>query len=115
MKREYSVYRAELRPLGYGLPIYEPNPSGYDRVRVGDVGRVTQAGYFQSVFNIFLAADHPINRRFGVPEGFVQEDTYFQQTTVLNELGAGSCIRSERIRSIDAEFDFSVCVVAAEC
>ena len=111
MNPQYSVYRDELRPLGYGLPIYEPNPSGYDHVRIGDVGQVTKEGYFETFFNIFVPADHTINQRFGVPDGFEPADVFFRVSRTLNQIPAGSWIKSESIRSIDVTFDFSVCVV----
>ena len=112
MAHEYRTYRKELRALGYGLPIYEPDPSGYDRVRVGDVGRVTNAGYFERVFNVFYSGEHEFNRRFGVPEGFeCVESESMRETTRLNEIKAHSCLRSEQIRSIEADVDFSAYVL----
>ena len=111
MSLEYSVYRDELRPLKYGLPIYEPNPSGYDRVRIGDVGLVTKEGYFETFFTVFFPSDHWVNQRFGVPDGFEKADDNFKMWRNLNEIPAGCWIRSKSIRDIGANLDFSAYVV----
>lgn len=98
---DYDVYRDELRSLGLGLPVYEPNPCHYDHVRIGDVGVMTDIGYFERVFNIFYDADHPINARFGVPNGFVRgEDTWRVENGVSDLLG-GAQLKSEHVQSVE--------------
>ena len=98
---DYDVYRDELRPLGLGLPIYEPNPCHYDRVRIGDVGVVTDIGYFERVFNVFYDADHPINARFGVPDGFVCGESSRSAENVIGELLEGAQLKSEHVQSVE--------------
>lgn len=91
MPTDPVVYCSELRHLGHGLPVYEPNPSGYDCVRVGDVGYVDKFGYFERVFNIFYPDDDPINARYGVPDGFTAvTDPKYREVRRLNGLQAGT-------------------------
>lgn len=63
------LYRNELTPLGYGNPIWEPNPGSlYDRVRIGDVGYF-QNGQFIPLFNILASsADSKRNRPLPFPQ-----------------------------------------------
>lgn len=66
-----QTYRQCLIKLGYGCPLYEPDPSRYEHVQIGDVGYVdSMNGNFHRVFNAFFRAEHPINRRHGIPDNF---------------------------------------------
>lgn len=99
---DYDVYRDELRSLGLGLPIYEPDPSGYDRVRIGDVGIITRYGDFERVFNVFYDADHPINACFGVPDDFVTVlDEKYKAEKTLAGFREGCKLKSEHVQSIE--------------
>jgi hypothetical protein len=52
-----DLYRNELTCLGYGNPIWEPNPDTlYDCVRIGDVGYF-QNDQFLPLFNILAPSD----------------------------------------------------------
>ncbi|KAJ6595248.1 hypothetical protein DFH09DRAFT_1136493 [Mycena vulgaris] len=60
----------------HGYPLFRPPPfddlpEPYKKTgtRIGDVGVVTEDGYFDVIFNICVPPDDPINR-FGVPDGF---------------------------------------------
>lgn len=66
-----QTYRQCLIKLGYGCPLYEPDPSRYEHVQIGDVGYVDSViGHFHRVFNVFFHANHHINRRYGIPDNF---------------------------------------------
>lgn len=63
------LYRNELTHLGYGNPIWEPNPGTlYDCVRIGDVGYF-QNDQFMPLFNILAPSDDSTrNRRLPFPQ-----------------------------------------------
>ena len=98
---DYDVYRDELRALGHGLPVYEPNPCRYDRVRIGDVGVITEHGYFERCFNVFFSSDDPINDRFGVPEDFERADDSHMEDNNIGDLIEGSQLKSTHVQSIE--------------
>lgn len=51
--------------------MYEPDPSRYEHIQIGDIGYVDSVnGNFHRVFNAFFQAEHHINRRYGIPDGF---------------------------------------------
>ena len=71
-----EIYREQLLLKGRGTPLWIPGPSmtlplEYRRVgiSIGDVGIINPSGEFSFLFNLFLPADHPINRG-KVPESF---------------------------------------------
>jgi hypothetical protein len=62
------LYRNELTHLGYGNPVWEPNPDTlYDRVRIGDVGYF-QNEKFVPLFNILPPDDSTRHRRLPFPQ-----------------------------------------------
>ncbi|EKM49200.1 uncharacterized protein PHACADRAFT_33578 [Phanerochaete carnosa HHB-10118-sp] len=63
------AYAAQLRNHGHGEPLWQPEPSKYGEVLIGDVGFI-EDGCFYRLFNCTLAADDPINSGF-VPHGYV--------------------------------------------
>ncbi|KAI0787285.1 hypothetical protein C8Q74DRAFT_1196659 [Fomes fomentarius] len=70
MVAAWDIYAEQLLPLGYGHPLWVPEPgveSG--EVRIGDVGYL-RAGGFRFMFNSTHNSDDPINRRMGVPSEF---------------------------------------------
>ncbi|KAI0707098.1 hypothetical protein C8Q76DRAFT_747972 [Earliella scabrosa] len=65
----WDIYARSLEPLGYGYPLWGPEPSSeFGEVRLGDVGYI-QRGHFCFLFNTMLEATHPVNMR-GVPDAF---------------------------------------------
>ena len=63
-----DLYRNELTRLGYGKPIWEPNPDTlYDCVRIGDVGYF-QNDQFLPLFNILAPSDSNRNRPLPFPQ-----------------------------------------------
>ena len=107
---ECKFYVKELRPLGYGLPLFEPNPAGYDHVRIGDVGIANRDGYFTRIFNCFAQADHDINTQYGVPEGFKPLEVRPPLTSSRQALEPGHWYKSHHIHQIEGSVDFSAYV-----
>jgi hypothetical protein len=76
---EYEIYYKYLSVKKRGFPLWEPGPHlrlppDYRRKGVsnGDVGILNATtGAFSFLFNIFLPANHDINRWVGVPNGFI--------------------------------------------
>lgn len=71
-------YAKHLLPLGYGYPLWTPEPSHElllrrrDGLRIGDVGVIDlENGSFDVFFNICLPREHPLHRVTGVPDNFV--------------------------------------------
>ncbi|KAH8826199.1 hypothetical protein DL96DRAFT_1276456 [Flagelloscypha sp. PMI_526] len=60
------VYAHELYPLGYGLPMWDPQPF-QKVVDVGDLGFVNQHGSFETLFNITVPAKQ---QKYSLPPGF---------------------------------------------
>jgi hypothetical protein len=69
-----DVYREQLRSLGHGLPLWNPDPANfYQQVSIGDVGYIRE-GYFVRIFNVLLPCDDPSNRLLGDPEPYPRLD-----------------------------------------
>jgi hypothetical protein len=66
----HNIFAAILAQLQHGYALWAPEPSGYDEVKVGDVGYLWR-GAFHRLFNATLPADHPSNCVLGVPDGFI--------------------------------------------
>ena len=77
----YHIFRHHLavKLPAYGYALWEPDPGNLypAAVEVGDVGYICQ-GRFRRLFNVFLSADHPSHRNYGVPE-------YHEQLTLNME------------------------------
>lgn len=69
MSTPWDIYAEQLSPLGYGHPLWVPEPSqDTGAVRIGDVGYL-RAGGFCALFNcMHRATADPVNRRAGVPQ-----------------------------------------------
>lgn len=63
-----DIYADQLVRLGYGYPLWEPEPTKHGEVLIGDVGYVLD-GAFYRLFNAMRGADDPVNAA-GVPEEF---------------------------------------------
>jgi hypothetical protein len=62
------LYRTELASLGYGRPVWEPDPGTlYDCIQIGDVGYF-QNERFLPLFNILPPNDSNRNRRLPFPQ-----------------------------------------------
>ena len=101
----WNIYAEQLFPVGYGYPLWIPEPSR-DRERqvfIGDVGWVKQ-GEFRALFNCMKAQDDPANTEKGVP-------LEFQMFNPKN-VSIGRCERisqrvicSSSIRTLEAQAD----------
>ncbi|KAH9889000.1 hypothetical protein C8Q73DRAFT_175835 [Cubamyces lactineus] len=74
METACKVYTKLMLQRGHGYPLWEPEPNEAGEVLIGDVGYVLDGGFYR-LFNATLAADHPVNARYGVPDGY-QPFTY---------------------------------------
>ncbi|EMD31369.1 hypothetical protein CERSUDRAFT_119761 [Gelatoporia subvermispora B] len=64
----YKIYAEQLFPLGHGHPLWEPEPTRFGEVQIGDVGYL-RGGAFHRLFNAFRPGDDPLNVDFGCPGG----------------------------------------------
>lgn len=72
---EVDFYTKSLSKLGYGLPVYDPDPQQSYAVRIGDVGYIEEFGRFIRLFNVFYPEDDPINSR-GVPSQYRLDERF---------------------------------------
>ncbi|KAF8995329.1 hypothetical protein BDQ17DRAFT_1211610, partial [Cyathus striatus] len=63
-----ELYARLLWIKGRGFPLWYPSPEANlpaeyrkNGIRIGDVGIINSSGQFDFLFNICLAADHPVN------------------------------------------------------
>lgn len=100
------IYCDGLTRLGYGTPIYEPDPGRFEHVQIGDVGYVEPyTGHFHRVFNVFYDEKSPINR-FGIPESFEPLSKEFQDCDNGADLPTGVyCvhIKVKKLHGFDIE------------
>ncbi|OCH88744.1 hypothetical protein OBBRIDRAFT_64617 [Obba rivulosa] len=66
--RPQNIYAEQLSPLGHGLPLWHPSPTGCADIHLYDVGRLDEHG-FTRIFNPTFPVDHELNRYHGVPQG----------------------------------------------
>ena len=71
----WSIYQKQLFSVGYGLPLWHPEPNEADRVRgepvpisVGSVGYMRN-GKLHVLFNSTASEDSPVNKH-GVPADY---------------------------------------------
>ncbi|RPD72326.1 hypothetical protein L226DRAFT_546923 [Lentinus tigrinus ALCF2SS1-7] len=68
--KHWDIYARELMSLGFGHPLWHPEPSlQFGQIRLGDVGYLRK-GRFRFLFNSMHSAEHPVNATKGVPSGF---------------------------------------------
>ncbi|KAJ7108622.1 hypothetical protein C8R44DRAFT_636422, partial [Mycena epipterygia] len=92
---------------GHGFPLYVPGPrpnlpTAYRKmgVAIGDVGRVTPQGVFDFFFNIFLAADDPVNANH-IPEDFCQLPDYDPIDVTSLEYDPGNYVSTPSVYELD--------------
>ncbi|KAM5540307.1 hypothetical protein V8D89_006126 [Ganoderma adspersum] len=67
--KPWDIYAKQLLPLGYGHPLWMPEPNSGREVFIGDVGWLN-TGEFRALFNSMEEAVHPTNQEKKVPLGF---------------------------------------------
>ncbi|THU95228.1 hypothetical protein K435DRAFT_756043 [Dendrothele bispora CBS 962.96] len=81
--RWQNVYFRHLSSHGHGYALLNPEPNRIgteaeselerlyeEGLRVGDVGTISDSGDFVTLFNIFQPIGAPVNRVYGIPDGF---------------------------------------------
>ena len=78
--KPWDIYAEQLLPLGYGYPLWIPEPSQTTspltqnsttsrEIFIGDVGWVSD-GEFRALFNSMKDANDPVNQEMKVPTDF---------------------------------------------
>ncbi|PIL29922.1 hypothetical protein GSI_07832 [Ganoderma sinense ZZ0214-1] len=110
MSSAYSrdVYAQLLSLRGHGLPLWEPEPTRFGEVLIGDVGYMQNGGFFR-LFNSILPAEDPVNLG-GVPQDYKQlqiPDTLRHHTR--HALGAGAiCSKGVAAVNVDASAEVGI-------
>ncbi|GJE89772.1 hypothetical protein PsYK624_058790 [Phanerochaete sordida] len=96
-----EVYASQLLPRRHGLPLWQPEPTKFGEVLIGDVGFVFE-GCFYRLFNAIRDADDPVNAHCGVPPDFVplQYNETAMLHTTTNYLPPGP-LYSSSMRQLD--------------
>ena len=69
-KSPWAIYASELVRLGYGHPLWHPEPTKFGEVVIGDVGFIEEGGFYR-LFNAMADETDAVNKS-GVPEGFTK-------------------------------------------
>ena len=72
MTAPWDIYAEQLLPLGYGYPLWIPEPNGRE-IHIADIGWLKD-GAFRPLFNSMRSAGDPLNKKRGVPENFIEFD-----------------------------------------
>lgn len=65
-----ELYASQLVDLGYGHPLWYPEPTKDGVIEIGDIGYIDD-GSFRRLFNALCDEKDPVNEA-GVPSGFVR-------------------------------------------
>ena len=102
----WDVYAKNLFPLGFGYPLWKPDPApGHRGVEIGDVGRL-ERGEFRTLFST-MQPDTAVQAK-GVPEGYVQFATHPGSIHGPREEIMQPIIHSRTIRRLDASAGLTV-------
>lgn len=109
--KPWDIYARELGDLGFGHPLWVPEPlPEHGEIRLGDVGYLSQ-GRFCFLFNCMHDANDPINRN-GVPDGFevfVPPDGPAEESAItISNLIMDRMLLSRNVRSIDVGVNSSL-------
>ncbi|TFY54419.1 hypothetical protein EVJ58_g8874 [Rhodofomes roseus] len=87
MATAWDAYARELVGMGYGFPLWDPEPERHGEVHIGDVGFLVK-GRFHRLFNPTLPAEHEVNQVWGVPDVFeelrIPSSLYSYKTTAIS-------------------------------
>ena len=103
----WDIYAEQLEPLGYGYPLWTPDPApGAAQVDIGDVGLIKD-GEFIALFNIFRGEDEE-QPRGCVPIGHVPLDISKIQVVGPRDKISQSPLYSRSIRVTNASGGASI-------
>lgn len=92
-----EIYASQLVHLGYGHPLWHPEPTKFGDVEIGDVGYVDD-GCFYRLFNAIRSMDDPANKD-GVPADFIplrlRDELRHRQTNVVKP---GEPLKSDSVQ-----------------
>ncbi|KAI1795444.1 hypothetical protein LXA43DRAFT_882015 [Ganoderma leucocontextum] len=103
--KPWDIYAEQLLPLGYGHPLWIPEPdlATHREVHIGDVGWLSE-GQLHALFNTMSAVNDPINKANLMPKGFQtfrrpelfisKSDKITQQIVCSRGMSAGKVDRS---------------------
>lgn len=97
-----EIYASQLVHLGYGHPLWHPEPTKFGDVEIGDIGYIDD-GCFYRLFNAIRSRDDPVNKDV-VPTGFVQlrlpDELRHRQTSVVKP---GEPLKSDSVQTRKTE------------
>ena len=97
----WDIYAQRLMHLGYGHPLWGPEPcERFGEVRLGDVGYL-QDGHFCFLFNAMRSADDPVNLQRGVPPNFVVFDPPDSKPIHRSNEITQTLLHSKSLRSVE--------------
>ncbi|TBU27184.1 hypothetical protein BD311DRAFT_807886 [Dichomitus squalens] len=104
----WNIYAEQLLPLGYGHPLWYPEPVGGREILIGDVGWFRTNGQFTPLFNVKSSREGPVNQQIGVPRGFTVFDSpgSSSRTVFTNPnsiMQRSLCSRTVQTREVEAE------------
>ncbi|TBU40271.1 hypothetical protein BD309DRAFT_993190 [Dichomitus squalens] len=102
----WNIYAEQLFPLGYGHPLWYPEPVGGREILIGDVGWFRTNGQFTPLFNVKSSREDPVNQQNGVPRGFTVFDSPGSRTVFTNPnsiMQRSLCSRTVQTREVEAE------------
>ncbi|KAI0659505.1 hypothetical protein C8Q70DRAFT_1044986 [Cubamyces menziesii] len=110
----WDIYAEQLEPLGYGYPLWTPDPApGAAQVDIGDVGLIKD-GEFIALFNIFRGEDEG-QPRGCVPIGHVPLDISKVEVVGPRDKISQSPLYSRSIRVTNASGGASISTIEFEC
>ena len=107
-----EIYASQLVHLGYGHPLWYPEPDLVGEIKIGDVGYIDD-GKFIRLFNACRTERDGINTKRGVPGGFVPlkfpDEQILKQDNIVNP---GKPLRSDSVQEakFNAGAGVSMCV-----
>jgi len=101
-----AIYERQMSPKKRGFPLWIPQPNAFapqthrrKGVLIGDLGRVTEYGAFDVLFNICKAAGHPDNPD-ELPDGFTPLALNANDIYGFEEYTSGSYIASASVKKL---------------
>ncbi|KAL5513483.1 hypothetical protein ACEPAH_3882 [Sanghuangporus vaninii] len=88
MPSHQELYAQMQRKHKLGYALFDPSSgTTYDKVRVGDVGYIDDAGTFMKLFNVFHTGNDKRNTDTHLPDGFTPIAKKFTEIDVNQSVG----------------------------